>query len=126
MRLLERLGYLVRYIADWEDHVWVEVALDDGTWVHLDSCEASVDEPLIYNGWGKNQTHIYSFRPHRFASEKEDELALVEDVTLKYTPPSEHAAVAERRRNEGLTSVTIAEAMAMATELIFTGLDPKN
>jgi|MDTB01.1.fsa_nt_gb hypothetical protein len=124
LRLLERLGYRARYVVDWEDHVWVEVALEGGRWVHVDSCEASIDEPLIYHGWGKNQTHIYSFRPYRFASEHEEGLKRVEDVTLRYTPPSEHAAVMERRKNEGLTNTTISDAMAKAAELISVGLDP--
>lgn len=40
--------------------VWAEVRLG-GSWVHCDPCEAAVDEPLIYQGWGKNQTLILSF-----------------------------------------------------------------
>tara|TARA_A100001035_G_scaffold190244_1_gene151900 strand:- start:642 stop:1082 length:441 start_codon:yes stop_codon:yes gene_type:complete len=125
LRLLERLGYRTRYIVDWADHVWVEVHLDDdGRWVHVDSCEASIDEPLIYHGWGKKQTHIYSFRPYRLASKDEEDLERVKDVTLCYTPESEHAAVMERRKEEGLTNAHITDAMKKAAELITVGLDP--
>ena len=78
-RMLRALGYDgVRWVVDWADHVWVEVLLgggrsDDacdrtdeklgagGRWVHLDPCEASVDNPLLYESWGKNQTYIVAF-----------------------------------------------------------------
>ena len=29
--------------------------------IHFDPCEAAIDEPLIYESWGKNQTYIISF-----------------------------------------------------------------
>jgi len=44
--------------------VWVEVLILSGSsaecdrWIHIDPCEAAVDEPLIYQGWGKNLTYI--------------------------------------------------------------------
>ena len=83
-RMLRALGYDgVRWVVDWADHVWVEVRLggrageyagdrqveegggggddDDGRWVHLDPCEAAVDNPLLYESWGKNQTYIVAF-----------------------------------------------------------------
>ena len=128
LRILEQLGYRARYVADWADHVWVEVQLglgEDEGWVHVDSCEASIDEPLIYHGWGKNQTHIYSFHPHR--ERYGDEVCgsgVVEDVTLNYTPEAEHPAVKARRCEDGLDDQTIAEAMAQAADLITQGLDP--
>lgn len=43
-------------------------------WVHVDPCEAAVNEPLIYQGWGKAQTYIFAYT-------KSD----VEDVTEHYT-----------------------------------------
>jgi hypothetical protein len=75
-RMLRALGYDgVRWVVDWADHVWVEIWLgggraDDigdrpdeepGRWVHLDPCEAAVDNPLLYESWGKNQTYIVAF-----------------------------------------------------------------
>ncbi|EKU23366.1 peptide-N4-(N-acetyl-beta-glucosaminyl)asparagine amidase, partial [Nannochloropsis gaditana CCMP526] len=70
----EALGYVSCWVVDWEDHVWVEVRLPGKGWVHLDPCEAAVNEPLLYQGWGKKQTYILAF------SREE-----VEDVTREYT-----------------------------------------
>ena len=73
LAIFESLGYKARWIVDWADHLWVEV-LVAGKWVHCDPCEASVNEPLLYQGWGKNQTYIIAFgRDH------------IEDVTGAYT-----------------------------------------
>ena len=69
-RMLRALGFVgVRWCVDWADHVWVEVWLGEsvqgveegGRWVHLDPCEAVVDNPLLYESWGKNQTYIVAF-----------------------------------------------------------------
>ena len=65
LRMLRLLGYQVRWIVDWADHVWIEVLYSNGTsdrrWIHADPCEAAVDEPLLYESWGKNQTYILAF-----------------------------------------------------------------
>ena len=63
-----------------QDHVWVEVELPGRGWVHMDPCEAAVDEPLLYQSWGKNQTYILAFT--------RDEVA---DVTHIYTSDFEAA-----------------------------------
>lgn len=60
-------------------------------WVHVDPCEAAVDEPLLYQSWGKNQTFILAFSP-------ED----IVDVTFHYT--SNATAVTERRLQENFNS----------------------
>lgn len=58
------LGYEVRYVQDWTDHVWTEVWSNDlGRWVHADSCEAAWDAPLLYSkGWGKKLNYVIAFR----------------------------------------------------------------
>jgi DNA-directed RNA polymerase subunit RPC12/RpoP len=46
-RMLRALAYETRWVVDWADHVWVEVWLPRASqWVHLDPCEAAVDEKL--------------------------------------------------------------------------------
>eukprot|EP01038_Epipyxis_sp_PR26KG_P012985 gene12985-17412_t len=93
MQFLEKLGYQSRWVVDWEDHVWTEILLD-GRWIHIDPCEAAVNEPFIYEGWGKNQTYIFAF------SEKE-----IEDVTCKYT--TNYNASLERRIADGMNETII-------------------
>lgn len=78
-RIMRELNLEVRWVVDWSDHVWNEVWLassakrsgtdacnndkvNEGRWVHLDPCEAAVDEPLLYQGWGKEQTYIIALR----------------------------------------------------------------
>ena len=92
-RMLRALGYEgVRWVVDWSDHVWVEVRLGGGgggnivraaaagdgegdgrRWVHLDPCEAAVDEPLLYESWGKNQTYIVAFHDPFFTRSGNDD-----------------------------------------------------
>ncbi|CAM9491075.1 unnamed protein product, partial [Phaeothamnion confervicola] len=60
LRFLEALGYEARWVVDWADHVWTEARVG-GRWVHVDPCEAAVDEPLLYESWGKKQTIIIAF-----------------------------------------------------------------
>ena len=57
------LGFDTRYVLDWTDHVWVEVWLSSlGRFVHADSCERSLDSPLMYEaGWNKKLHTIASF-----------------------------------------------------------------
>lgn len=83
LALVEALGYTARWIVDWADHLWIEV-LVQGRWVHLDPCEAAVDEPLLYESWGKNQTYIMAFTRDS-----------IEDVTSTYT--TQHEASMKRR-----------------------------
>lgn len=138
MRMLEQLGYESRYVVDWEDHVWAEVRIG-GRWTHVDSCEASIDEPLLYNSWGKKQTHIYSFRPHRPRHEplilsssspiasttiaSKNSGAVVEDVTRSYTPEHAWGEVLTRRELDGIDEACVAEAMRQATAIISQGVD---
>ena len=70
------LGYRARWVVDWTDHLWVELAIDQrqseqhqsrhssdaSSWMHADPCEASLDEPHLYEGgWGKNLTYVVAF-----------------------------------------------------------------
>ena len=108
MLMLRTLRYETRYVVDRDDHVslplclmivsecyeqaWTEVMLQD-QWIHIDPCEAAINEPLIYQNWGKNQTFILAMDLSR---------AEVEDVTHHYT--SQPAAIYERRLQEGINA----------------------
>jgi len=143
-RMLRVLGYTkVRWVVDWADHVWAEVWLggngdnkesnnSGGRWVHLDPCEAAVDNPLLYESWGKNQTYIVAFHDPFYTTtsssesiegdritvatttsripERSDDryrFPPVEDVTRQYT--SDEAHVIEERR--GILDESVAEAI---------------
>ena len=88
---LQVLGYEARWIVDREDHVWAEVNISD--WIHVDPCEAVVNEPLIYQSWGKLQTFIFAFSSKNGYCD-------IEDVTLRYTTNA--TSVSERRLMEGV------------------------
>jgi len=79
--------------------VWCEARLD-GAWVHVDPCEASVGEPELYAGWGKNGTLVVAF------GERD-----AEDVTHVYYP-AQTRAIRARRRDAGLGRAAVAAALA--------------
>ena len=66
----------------------------------MDPCEASINEPEIYEGWGKNGTLVVAFSPRH-----------AEDVTAYYYP-SQKADVATRRLQDGLTDGALRAALA--------------
>jgi hypothetical protein len=103
-RFLRALGHPSRWVVDWSDHVWAEVLLG-GRWVHLDPCEAAVDQNLLYQDWGKKQTYILGF-----AAPHDEHLLmdgaptpLVEDITATYT--SDSWEVICQRRDESETEI---------------------
>ena len=153
-RMLRALGYKwIRWVVDWADHVWVEAFLGDdivgvvrsnngsisdneyekkkkkiGRWVHLDPCEAAIDNPLLYSSWGKNQTYLVAFYDPLLSSATTSSVMLadddnadcngkdymssmtspvVEDVTLRYTS-DEIDVVTERR---GISEQSVAKAI---------------
>lgn len=101
LRFFRALGYEARWVVDWSDHVWAEVQLGD-RWVHVDPCEAAIDQPLLYESWGKQQTYIIAFHPSKStdndAATKKGESICIEDVTQMYT--SDNSTVIEERRDE--------------------------
>jgi peptide-N4-(N-acetyl-beta-glucosaminyl)asparagine amidase len=61
--ILSNLDFEVRFIDNFEDHVWNEYFSNSlGRWVHVDSCENAWDTPLLYEqGWGRNMTFIVAY-----------------------------------------------------------------
>lgn len=107
------MGLRVRMVHDWTDHVWTEVWCGDadgrnGRWVHADSCEEALDEPLLYEvGWGKKLTFCIATG-----------VDCVLDVTGRYT--NTFAQVCERRKgvDEGLLAFGLYRLDARALALL--------
>eukprot|EP01065_Artemidia_motanka_P004184 TRINITY_DN12007_c0_g1_i1.p1 TRINITY_DN12007_c0_g1~~TRINITY_DN12007_c0_g1_i1.p1 ORF type:complete len:452 (+),score=111.48 TRINITY_DN12007_c0_g1_i1:67-1356(+) len=79
------LGFGVRKVVDWTDHVWCEV-WDESKWVHTDPCENAVGKPLMYeSGWGKKLTYVFASSP----------TGVTVDVARRYT--KDMPAVLKRR-----------------------------
>ena len=76
----------VRAVHDWTDHVWTEAwSESQQRWLHLDPCEDSMDQPLLYEGgWGKKLSYV-------IATSVEE----VVDVTKRYT--AKYSEVKSRR-----------------------------
>ncbi|KAK6463564.1 peptide-N(4)-(N-acetyl-beta-glucosaminyl)asparagine amidase [Scheffersomyces coipomensis] len=53
----------LRYVWNYEDHVWCEYySYSLKRWIHLDPCEAVFDEPHLYcNNWGKKMSFVLGF-----------------------------------------------------------------
>lgn len=94
LRLFRALGHEARWVVDWSDHVWAEIRLFDD-WIHVDPCEAAIDNPLLYESWGKTQTYIVAFHPSLDSSQAD---RCIEDVTATYT--SDNTTVIGERRED--------------------------
>jgi len=85
------MGFEVRYVRDWTDHVWVEIyscGMKPNRWVHVDPCENSYDNPFLYEvGWGKKLSYI-------IAVSQDD----IQDVTWRYIQDKSLSDVLSRRK----------------------------
>ena len=127
-RFLRALDHECRWVVDWADHVWAEIALTDEVgqrrWVHLDPCEAAVDENLIYQDWGKKQTYILGFYAprqitHANGSSRSLPIPLIEDVTQGYTSDSWEEICKRREESEEDVHQSIKKAAGeLKTKLI--------
>jgi hypothetical protein len=123
-RTLQHLGHDARWVVDWADHVWAEIYLN-GQWVHLDPCEAAVDEKLLYQQWGKRQIYIVAFylpppplsssRPQQ-QQRRHQRHALIEDVTQRYT--TESLETIRGWRGAETTPEQVASAIDNATKTL--------
>ncbi|CAM9424128.1 unnamed protein product [Chrysoparadoxa australica] len=101
LRFLEGLGYRCKWVVNRGGHMWCE-AMVKGRWVHVDPCEASVDDNQLYERWGRDLTYVLGFTRSE-----------VQDVTSSYTSNFEKAK--ERR---DLCEQEMTELLAKATQLL--------
>lgn len=106
------LGYDVRIVYDWTDHVWTEVYSESQQkWLHCDSCENALDTPLLYEaGWGKKLNYIIAFSLYE-----------VFDVTQRYT--KKYTEV-QTRRNV-VPEDWLAEMIAQSHSVKYDRLTPE-
>ena len=109
--LMLALGYKTRWVVDWTDHVWVEV-LVEGSWVHIDPCEAAYNDKKMYVGWGKKHTYIVAFS----AGGEDIEF---EDVTAEYADD-----MAQVRSRRDLSDADFATALHTAVQEWNADRDP--
>jgi Transglutaminase-like superfamily len=83
-----------------------------GRWIHLDPCEAAVDENLIYQGWGKKQTYILGF----YAPPKSDD-AVSSQTT--HTSITNSSWILPFPMTRSATSTTIAAAAPLIQDITF-------
>eukprot|EP00879_Flechtneria_rotunda_P026792 GHRR01028618.1.p1 GENE.GHRR01028618.1~~GHRR01028618.1.p1 ORF type:complete len:187 (+),score=34.47 GHRR01028618.1:847-1407(+) len=67
--VLRAAGLDARHVSDSADHVWCEYySASLGRWVHVDSCEQSWDQALLYEGgWGKKLAYVFAASRHGVA-----------------------------------------------------------
>ena len=105
-------GFDARYVLDWTDHVWCEYWSDAlGRYIHVDACEASWDEPLLYEqGWGKKLSYVIAFGRDG-----------VVDVSKRYT--KDFSELAGRRTHIRESELSAAIATMTARRRQARGLD---
>ena len=86
--ILRALDYDVRFVDNFEDHVWNEYWSQSlQKWIHVDSCENAWDTPLMYEqGWGRVMSFIVA-----------SSIYGIYDVTKRYIKTW---SVCEERRTE--------------------------
>ncbi|XP_024086209.1 peptide-N(4)-(N-acetyl-beta-glucosaminyl)asparagine amidase isoform X2 [Cimex lectularius] len=84
--MCKALGWDSRFVYDVTDHVWTEIySTLQQRWIHVDSCEAVVDQPLLYElGWKKKLSYVIAMDPMG-----------IQDVSWRYS--CNHKALRERR-----------------------------
>ncbi|OCF34733.1 hypothetical protein I316_03777 [Kwoniella heveanensis BCC8398] len=107
-------GIEARYIWNSEDHVWCEYWSPTlQHWVHVDSCEAATNKPLLYaRGWGKKQAYCLAFGPYG-----------AEDVTRAYVDDY-NGACRGRRRARGWKEIDLRRALYAHTITLRLQLAP--
>jgi hypothetical protein len=125
-RFLRALGHECRWVVDWSDHVWTEISLtavgQHQRWVHLDPCEAAVDQNLLYQEWGKKQTYILGFylpptsqqtttgSIANGALQSRSVFPMIEDITQTYTSDTWEDICKRRDESQDQVKLSIEKA----------------
>lgn len=121
--ILRSLDIDARYIWNAEDHVWCEYFSEkQRRWIHLDACENSYDEPMLYNsGWGKKMSYVFAIGQcyivdvsEKYLDRKRPELALPRNRA-----PEMHLSTALACSNaEGLSRLPRGPLLAVTSQLM--------
>ena len=110
--ILRALKYEVRFVDNFEDHVWNEYFSEDlNAWIHVDPCENAWNTPLLYEqGWGRVMTFILA---HSNTG--------IQDVTARYIKDFE---LVVKRRNPN-TLVKLRESLHKHNKVIREAFEPQ-
>ncbi|CAK0902542.1 unnamed protein product, partial [Prorocentrum cordatum] len=126
LRLLEALGFPARWADNHAGHVWAEARVR-GRWVHVDPCEAAVDDPLLYaRDWGNCPDHVLAYQvdpaPASADAAGAAPAATVEDVTGRYRPADAEPVGKKVRR---AVAAALARAQKDAAVQVAGECDPR-
>lgn len=101
--LCRAVGFDVRYVLDFTDHVWTEIwSTQQNRWIHADSCEGVIDQPSMYEkGWGKRLNFVIAFGTD----------SSVVDVTRRYTRKYDTDEFVARRREYSSSETVVERAL---------------
>lgn len=110
--IINAVGYKVRFVDNFEDHVWNEFySEEEKRWIHVDSCENAFDKPLLYEqGWGRVMTFVMAYSASQAT-----------EVTPRYI---KNWHVCQSRRNPS-EEKRLENLIASTNVLLQEKLDPK-
>lgn len=114
--IVRAAGLTARCVHDATDHVWTEIwSPGEGRWLHADSCENILDEPLLYEkGWGKKLSYAVAVGVGSASDVMRRYTEKFDDILTRRTAYDETwlASEIEKLNQEAVAAVPVAERTA--------------